>query len=153
MWALGPPLGKNFFSKNHNAYKTSLKYKNKYFTITFLPAMKNKLLNFSDMIKHELCLCSVLLCSGATFVKKNSCLVARIVSFDTVKSRNSIFLNWEFFSFNSYVYYLTRGFIASTRAFNLPTRAFNLVTRVFSILPRGFELVICGLRNNFFWEK
>ena len=30
------------------------------------------------------------------------------------------------FSFNSYVYYLCRGFIASARAFNLPTRAFNL---------------------------
>ena len=28
----------------------------------------------------------VMLCTGATFVKKNSCLVARIVSFDTVKS-------------------------------------------------------------------
>ena len=26
---------------------------------------------------------SVILCTGATFVKKNSCLVARIVSFDT----------------------------------------------------------------------
>ena len=26
---------------------------------------------------------SVLLCTGAAFVKKNSCLVARIVSFDT----------------------------------------------------------------------
>ena len=59
------------------------------------------------------------------------------------------------FSFNSYVYYLTRGFIASNRAFNLltrtfnlptcaftlPTRAFNLVTRDFSVLTRGFELV------------
>ena len=57
------------------------------------------------------------------------------------------------FSFNSYVYYLTRGFIASafnllTRAFNLPTRAFslltrafNLVIRAFSLLTRGFELV------------
>ena len=59
------------------------------------------------------------------------------------------------FSFNSYVYYLTRGFIASTRAFNLlthafnlptrafslPTRAFNLTTRAFSLLTRGFELV------------
>ena len=58
-------------------------------------------------------------------------------------------------SFNSYVYYLTRGFIASTRAFNLltrafnlparafsvPTRAFNLATRAFSLLTRGFELV------------
>ena len=52
------------------------------------------------------------------------------------------------FSFNSYVCYLTRGFIASTRAFNLPTHAFNLETRVFSpttrafsLLTRGFELV------------
>ena len=27
---------------------------------------------------------SVMLCTGTTFVKKNSCLVARIVSFDTV---------------------------------------------------------------------
>ena len=27
---------------------------------------------------------SVMLCAGATFIKKNSCLVARIVSFDTV---------------------------------------------------------------------
>ena len=26
---------------------------------------------------------SVMLCTGATFVKENSCLVARIVSFDT----------------------------------------------------------------------
>ena len=38
------------------------------------------------------------------------------------------------FSFNSYVSYLTRGFIASNRAFNLPTRAFNLPTRAFSLL-------------------
>ena len=28
----------------------------------------------------------VMLCTGATFVKKNSCLVVRIVSFDTVIS-------------------------------------------------------------------
>ena len=27
---------------------------------------------------------SVMLCTGAPFVKKNSCLVSRIVSFDTV---------------------------------------------------------------------
>ena len=27
---------------------------------------------------------SVMLCTGATFVKKNSCLVGRIISFDTV---------------------------------------------------------------------
>ena len=37
------------------------------------------------------------LCEEATFLKKNSCLVARIVSFDTVKSWNSIFWNSEFF--------------------------------------------------------
>ena len=29
---------------------------------------------------------SVMLCVGATFAKKNPCAVARIVSFDTVKS-------------------------------------------------------------------
>ena len=51
-------------------------------------------------------------------------------------------------SSNSYVCYLTRGFITWTcafnllaRAFNLPTRAFNLATRAFSLLTRGFELV------------
>ena len=48
------------------------------------------------------------------------------------------------FSFNSFVYYLTRGFIAPTRAFNLLTRAFNLPTRAFSLLTRGFELVTRG---------
>ena len=48
------------------------------------------------------------------------------------------------FSFNSYVYYLTRSFIAPTRAFNLPTHAFNLATRVFSLLTRGFELITRG---------
>ena len=35
----------------------------------------------------------VMLCTGATFFKKNSCLVARIVSLDTVKLWNSVFLN------------------------------------------------------------
>ena len=48
------------------------------------------------------------------------------------------------FSFNSYVYYLTHSFIASTRAFNLPTQAFNLATRASSVLTRIFELVTCG---------
>ena len=47
----------------------------------------------------------------------------------------------EIFSFNSYVYYLSRGFIASTRAFNLPTSTFNHATRVFSLLTCGFKLV------------
>ena len=44
------------------------------------------------------------------------------------------------FSFNSYVYYLTRGFIASTRAFNLLTRAFSLLTRGFELTTCEFEL-------------
>ena len=62
------------------------------------------------------------------------------------------------FSFNSYVYYLTHGFIASacafnlllrafnlpTRAFSVPSRAFNLTTRAFSLITGGFELVIRG---------
>ena len=45
------------------------------------------------------------------------------------------------FAFNSYVYCLALGFIASTGAFNLLTRAFNLSTRAFSLLTRGFEHV------------
>ena len=45
------------------------------------------------------------------------------------------------FSINSYVYCLSRGFIASTSAFNLPTRAFNHATRAFSLLIRGLEHV------------
>ena len=45
------------------------------------------------------------------------------------------------FSFNSYVYYLTRGFIAPTRAFNLLTRAFSLLTRGLELVTRGFELI------------
>ena len=57
------------------------------------------------------------------------------------------------FSFNSYVYYLTRRFIASTRAFNLlthafnlPTRTFNLATGAFNVLTREFELVTRGFK-------
>ena len=46
------------------------------------------------------------------------------------------------FSFDSYVYYLTRDFIASSRAFNLLIRAFNPPTRVFSPPIRVFNLVI-----------
>ena len=36
-------------------------------------------------MKNAIVQMSVMLCMGDTFVKKNSCLVARIVSFDTVK--------------------------------------------------------------------
>ena len=70
-----------------------------------------------------------------------------------------LFATWEtqyyelgILPFNSYVYYLGRGFITSTRVFNLPTRAFNLQSRVFnhathafSVLTREFKLVTCGL--------
>ena len=45
------------------------------------------------------------------------------------------------FSFNSYVYYLTRGFIASTCAFNLPTQRLELVTLGFKLVTLGFELL------------
>ena len=58
------------------------------------------------------------------------------------------------FSFNSYVYYLTCGFIASTRAFyhltrgfELVTRGCELVTREFELVPRGFELVTRGFER------
>ena len=46
--------------------------------------------------------------------------------------------------FNSYLYNLSPGFIASTRAFNLPTRAFNHATHAFSLLTRGFAFVTPG---------
>ena len=49
-------------------------------------------------------------------------------------------LNSEF-SFNSYVYYLTREFELVTRGFELVTREFELVTRRFELVTRGFELV------------
>ena len=44
------------------------------------------------------------------------------------------------FSLNSYVYYLTRGFIASTRAFNPLIRAFNLPALAFNLLTHAFNL-------------
>ena len=92
----------------------------------------------------------VILCTGATFVKKNSSLVARtfylilqvciyLLSVISSHIRPKI-------SFNLYVYYLTRGLIALTRAFNLPTRTFNIATPDFSLLTRGFELVTHGFQ-------
>ena len=66
-------------------------------------------------------------------------------------AREIQYFELRIFSSNSYVYYLSRGFIASTRAFdlvtrafNLPTRTFNIVTRAFSVLTREFELVTRG---------
>ena len=49
------------------------------------------------------------------------------------------------FYFNSYVCYLTRGFIASTRAFRLLTRGFEIVTPGFELVTREFELVTRGV--------
>ena len=47
------------------------------------------------------------------------------------------------FSFNSYVHYLTPGFIASTRAFNLPTRAviLQLVLLILQLVLLLLQLV------------
>ena len=47
------------------------------------------------------------------------------------------------FSFNSYVYYLSCGFIALTRAFSLLTRGFELAGCGFELVTRGFKLVTC----------
>ena len=38
----------------------------------------------SSIIKNPIAKCPLCSVRGATFVKKNSCLVARIISFDTV---------------------------------------------------------------------
>ena len=55
-------------------------------------------------------------------------------------AREIQYFEFGVFSFNSYVFYLTRDFIASTRAFNLPIRAFNLPTRAFDLATRAFSL-------------
>ena len=59
-------------------------------------------------------------------------------------AREILYFELRILSFNSYVYYLTHGFIASTGAFNLLTLAFNLATCAFSRLTLRFELVSCG---------
>ena len=56
-------------------------------------------------------------------------------------ARETQYFELGILSFNSYVYHLTSGFIASTRAFNLATRAFSLLTRGFELVTREFELV------------
>ena len=115
-------------------------------------------------------------CCGKDFqnlcvrLKLSICQAIKIKLFVTCEIQ---YFELGIFSFNSYVYYLTRGFIASTRAFNLLTRAFNLptrafnlptcafnhairafrlstrgfepVTREFVLVTREFELVICGV--------
>ena len=81
-------------------------------------------------------------------LKFNTCQAMKIKLF---VAREIQYFELAVFSFNSYVYYLSRGFIASTHAFNLlirafslPTHVFNLATRTFSVLTREFELVTCG---------
>ena len=61
-------------------------------------------------------------------------------------TRRIYYFELGIFSLNSYVYYLTRGFVGSARAFNLLTcvfslltRAFNRATSAFSPPTRGFE--------------
>ena len=57
------------------------------------------------------------------------------------------------FSFNPYVCYLTRGFIASTCAFSVLTREFEFVTREFEFVTRGFELVTRVLLFHVFFKN
>ena len=66
-------------------------------------------------------------------------------------TRRILYFELGIFSFKSYIYYLTRGFIATARAFNLLTRALNLLTHVFNLstrafnrATRGFDLVTHG---------
>ena len=56
-------------------------------------------------------------------------------------AREIQYFELRIFSFNLFVYYVTRGFIASTGAFNLPTRDFSLLIRGFELVTRRFELV------------
>ena len=58
-------------------------------------------------------------------------------------AREIQYFEFAIFSFNSYVYYLTHGFIASTGAFNLLTRAFNLPTRAFNLAARASSVLTC----------
>ena len=74
-------------------------------------------------------------------------------------AREIQFFELRIFFFNSYVCYLTLGFIASfrvfilvTRAFNLPTRAFSLLTRGSGLATRGFELVTRSSKLLFYFS-
>ena len=52
-----------------------------------------------------------------------------------------LYIELGIFSFNSYVYYLTRAFNLVTRAFSLLTCGFELGTRRFELVTHRFELV------------
>ena len=60
-------------------------------------------------------------------------------------AREIPYFEFRIFSFNSYLYDLPRGIIASTRAF-------NLLTRAFSVLTRGFELVARVLLFHYYFR-
>ena len=53
-------------------------------------------------------------------------------------AREIQYFELRIFAYNSYVYYLTRCFFASTRPFNLLTRAFSFPTRGFELVTRRF---------------
>ena len=90
--------------------------------------MKNPILKSYALYRVYFCKEKLLLTFQNSFI-----WYCKIVKFNIIELGN--------FSFNSYVYYLTHGFIVSTRAFNLLSRAFNLPTRAFNLATRGFELV------------
>ena len=74
-------------------------------------------------------------------LKFNTCLAVKVKLF---VAREIQYFELGIFSFNSYVYCLTLGFIASTRAFSVLTREFEFVTRRFELITREFELVTRG---------
>ena len=51
------------------------------------------------------------------------------------------------FTFNLYVYNLTRGVIASTCTLSFPIRAFGFLTRAFEPVTRRFEVVTSGFEH------
>ena len=57
-------------------------------------------------------------------------------------AREIKYFELRIFSFNPYVYYLNRGFIASTRAFTLLTHAFSLPIRAFNLATRSFSVPV-----------
>ena len=67
----------------------------------------------------------------------------KVKELNSFETRKLYYFKLRLFSFNSYVYYLTHGYVTSACAFNLLT--FNLATRDFSLLTRGSELVNRGL--------
>ena len=55
-------------------------------------------------------------------------------------AREIQYFELRIFSFNSYVYYLTRGLIASTRAFNLLTRV--LISQIILLVSHLVLLIL-----------